>query len=302
MPPTNEFQGRHQRIRWAKYLASHLDGAITKTALADELGLSVSRISQQVKAARGINEETAWDMGRALRVLGANTNELEALWAGGFFAELLRVIHLIAADVKNNGPKTALLLFCALPARMLNFELELMQDAELPENGRRYLAEYQAVIKSGNTHTEETDFDFDTRTHTPRSVRKIAAAVEELSRPERFTQYDIAHIALTRGEVPKGDAFSGDGTWSIGTVLRGDDDIIDMTIEAAKKRGSTWVPSLLVVRLWRMANEWVHDLALDSTEELDLIPDLFIPIAAQRQRTEYLDAVYSEMAYDRHAP
>jgi hypothetical protein len=183
-------------------------------------------------------------------------------------------------------------------ANMVSSYLQILH-SKLAARGRRYLAEYKDVVKSGETHTEETDYDFQTGTSTPRSLRNLAAVMHELSRPERFEQYERAHTALSRGDIPKGNAFSGDGQWSIAAVLRGDEDIIEAAIDAAKRRGRTWIPSLLVVRLWRMTNEWIHDLALDSTDELALIPDLFLPLAAQRQRSEDLDAYYSSMAYDR---
>jgi hypothetical protein len=251
-----------------------------------------------VNGERGVAEETAWAIGKALRELGADTNEVEALWAGAFFPELLRILHHIAADIRDHGPKTAVQLFAALPARMLRFELELMKGEEITAaRGARYLRDYQTILKTGITHTEEHRYDPKTQTKYYLSSLEIEKISEKLNQPARFAQYERAQKALMRGDVPEGGIMKGG--WSIAAELRGDDDLMNILVDVARKEGASWLPSLLIVRLWRLASEWISDLSFSSNVELEIIPDLFLPLLQQRQRDLELGAHYSSITYDR---
>ena len=75
-----------------------------------------------------------WEVGRALRELGADTNEIEALWAGGFFTAISRLLQRIA-----DGPRLAVQLIAVLPARMMAYETNLCADLDDVEHGMQWI-------------------------------------------------------------------------------------------------------------------------------------------------------------------
>lgn len=298
MPPLSKFEGEQQRRRWASYLGQYVgEGKITPTALNARLGGShaVSRVSRWLRGERGVGEDTAWEVGHALRGLGADTNEIEALWAGGFFAAIFRLLQWIASE-GDPGTQSAVRLFSLLPARMLSFETKLCEDvAENVEHGIQYLKMYHTLAAGGYPYTEERGYENpedwrEGRSYSP-TERFVQRLVPDVYSSERFRVYQRAWERVCRGDRPAAALRTNDS-------FRGDDDLIDVLCDAAGRMKERWVPSLLCVRLWRIALEWADELApvekgtgySPSCADFVLIPDLFLLAAMVVLRKDEVEA------------
>jgi hypothetical protein len=180
MPRLSNFAREHQCRRWAAYLSLFVGGErnITPTALNTRLSGSqgVSRVSQWLRGKRIAAEATAWDVGRALRLLGASTNELEALWAAGYFPALIRLLQLIAADIKAGGPAIAARLFSVLPAQMVLYETQLVANLESIPTGAQYLWAYRQLHNGGSRYTEVRIYDWKSRQYVSAAARDMSGA------------------------------------------------------------------------------------------------------------------------------
>jgi hypothetical protein len=282
MPSSSKFEGEQRRRRWSTYLARYIGGTgkITPTRLNTRLGgnQGVSRVSEWLRGDRGVVESTAWDVGRVLRELGADTNELEALWAAGFYPAILRLLQLIAADVRGDGPAIAARLFAVLPARFVTFEADLVSDVKITDLGARYLWAFHQIQAGAPTHTQVRSYDRQERQSFSRAQRRLPDLLRDVYANERFPQYEATWKRVIRGDRPRGS------TTSIGGWLRGDDDLVDVIVEAADRMMYHWIPSLMVVRLWRLTGEWIEELYPQDASDLEVVPDIFLPMLVQRQR------------------
>jgi hypothetical protein len=301
MPAVSKFFGEQHRLRWSSYLRQYVGpGKISPTALAGRIGNSVSRVSNMLKGERSVGEDLAWDIGHALRDLGADTNEIEALWAGGFFAAIFRLLQQVASE-PNNGVTLAVGLYSLLPARMLTLETSLCKNVADVEHGAQFLQAYRRLaegeepvtephsttitIRLPENHSNSPHYQFfRAAAHSPSRRRAFVLAIKTYA-PEHFDLYQRAWELVCRGDRPKGPA-------RVNQHFRGDDDLIDVLFDAAVRMKERWVPSLLIVRLWRIAFEWVDEL--EPVERapghnpffatFDVIPDLFLATATVNAR------------------
>ncbi|HEY0382233.1 MAG TPA: hypothetical protein VGC72_08550 [Candidatus Elarobacter sp.] len=245
----------------------------------------VSRVSEWARGDRGVGESTAWDVGRALRELGANTNEVEALWGAGFFPAILRFLQLTATNVHGDGPATATRLFAVLAARFVQFETDLLSDVESTDHGARYLWAFHQ-LRSGrtNAHTSTLIRLAGTASYFTRTAAIWLNYFSTFYSAERFAHYEGTWKSVARGDRPSGS------TTSIGGWLRGDDDLLDVIFDAANRMADRWIPSLMIVRLWRLASEWIDELYPQEASDMGVIPDIFLPLFLQRQRAAEVDA------------
>jgi len=283
MPPDSTFEGKHRLVRWSTYLGQYVgDGKpISRTRLNNHLGggQGVSRVSGWLNGKRGLEADTAWDVGRALRELDVDTNEIEALWAAGFFKDVIRLMQHVAAD-DENGTTHAGRLFVTLPARMLNFETSLCAGVETVEHGLSDLRMFHTLGSGAPSHTELDSHDAIRRNET---ISKAYA-------PELFALYQRAWEMASRGGNPTAPQADG-------KKFRGDDDMLEIVTDAIIRMKERWVPSLMVVRIWRMGADWAEEIAPSETD-FDALPDIFLRGGALRERESMVDTLHAEWAAD----
>jgi hypothetical protein len=240
-------------------------------------------VTAWLRGTQGVGEDTAWAVGQALRKLDARTNEIEALWAAGFFATLFRLLQQISHAPDGTG--LAVRLFALLPARMLEFETSLCETIVDTQHGAQYLAGYHSLAAREWLNEDTAPLVED------HPVRRVAALCANAYADEHLRIYQHAWERVTLGD------YGARAQHQPGDACRGDDDLVDVLCDMSDRMRDRWVPSLLIVRLWRMATEWANEVAPCDSSDFEIIPDIFLPEAAVRERDFYMDQYAEEAAF-----
>lgn len=130
MPNKSAFFELHHKQRWSRFVTWQLAATeCSVNRLSMELGEPQSRVAKWSRGERGVSSQSAWDTGEALRVLGAQTCGAQALWAAGYFPDLVLLIGHLAAGAKAKSRREVIHdTYLALPNSMLAFESMLCNE------------------------------------------------------------------------------------------------------------------------------------------------------------------------------
>lgn len=214
-----------------------------------------------------------FDYGEALRdAFGWQTSGIEALYAYGYFTDLLTLLKHISVDRANGGPSLAVLAYCILPAIFIGFERKVLTTTlDYIVAGDKDAAE---IIRKRHRRDIEC---FDNRTiggkHSLPAVSPEQAAplIEELrslrarkviSRAWNHAIHNRLLATVSANEWPP--EYAGEDNISV----------IDAITDLSKQMTDT-IPTLAIVRLWRLLAEWAQDVSATFWVRREFLPDVF---------------------------
>jgi hypothetical protein len=304
MPPRTRVQSEYLKKRIAAYFAKLLEEKnASKKKLGMMLGVSTSRVNQWMSGDRGMMPEIAFFSGEQFRKNGWQTSGIEFLWAAGFWSEVLTVIKVLS--VGSSVTEAALILFCWLPYRMIDFERALVKD--------RLLNTFGITLEECDIAGRLDEFAF---SGSVASVIEVDAAQGDLERLAFFARSDPGarecagflndHAALRRSNESFTALDEGcntsefhdaiDQAWRqrmrshvVADVKNlGMDRIanlfdlylIDGIIGASRLIDGQMFPSFAIPKLWRLCTGWFHEIG-DSgpTGLFPALPDHFMTVS-----------------------
>lgn len=122
-------QSEFQRVRWSVFLEETFAGtSASRNRVAEALDLPTSRVSQWMSGERGVEAGTAFALGETLRCdFGIATSGIEALYAAGYFGDVLRVLRAVSLDERPESRRIAVALYAALPGGFLASDVRALE-------------------------------------------------------------------------------------------------------------------------------------------------------------------------------
>jgi transcriptional regulator with XRE-family HTH domain len=290
MPPCTPLLALFVKARWSTYLRGLTTAdRLTKSAIARNLDVPVSRVTQWLNGERLVVAETAFDIGEALREkLGLETSGVEALYACGYLAEVLLLLKHLSVDLAAEGDLLAVDIYSWLPGSMFSLE-HAMVNAQFAAAARHGI-ESTDILRSNlreyvRLGTELDLYAYNANEHAaPRG--KIAATLRSpAARATIVAAWQDVHTGRLRATnaLPKTETVRRRGVTRSQEVLAllrgvplpelpdifvevtqarkfelntdGNAAFIDAVIDVARQSRSA-MPSLCAPRLWRMIAEW----------------------------------------------
>jgi hypothetical protein len=316
MPPTSSAQSEHSRRRMKAYFSGlQRDRDVSKNKIGALVDVNSFRVSEWTSGRRLMSPEKAFDLGTALRSeFGWPTSGVEFLWACGYWSDVLSIIKHLAADGHPRATDSAIMLYCWLPLRMLEFEHQEItarlrdkhgiDDAQLrytfqlayPETswlenlGRPDLLKQVrdlGQIDPGAGEIQRYYLDNSTgRYDEDGNLEELRAELEFLCRTDAFqNRIERAWQSYYNGELDSRAIASRVGTSeAIGLFEL---HIIDALIEASRKLNDVMHPSYAVPRIWRMSAAWIYDIDEEAAHHwIPTLPDNFVNVPEARTREE----------------
>jgi hypothetical protein len=285
MPELRHQAARYAMIRWAQYL-SDLTGSMkprqTQEKIANALNIDTGRLRQWRRRDRGAESDAVFDHGEALRDEFAwETSGIEALYAYGYFSDVLRLLKHISVDRANKGPHIAVVAYCTLPVIFIEFEREVLK-ATLDWITKRDRDAAEVIRK--RYRYDIARFDAESTTSGMGgflSVQPQAATSGSLEVRGAGEAIELLRAKGTRKVISR--------AWKHVLADRllpnpspdeppleyiGEDNLlfIEAIIKLSRQMTDT-IPTLAVVRLWRMLAEWADHVEYGWGR--DFIPDAF---------------------------
>lgn len=292
--------------RWSRYITDQLSAhGLSRTALATRLGIGTQRVSLWCGEKRGVEPESAWDTGEALRTLGARTSGIEALWAAGYFDDVIRTLQSLALQ-DEDGPRRAGLLYTALPVAMMPLECRIAASirhvipSDMPRDEQLALARHYQETSDpygfSGSFADERDLDY-IAAESERYIRddglKYGAfsakwfTERERTLREAFTSEAYDALAHSWGLVVRGATIRRDANMMVTlgkpedfyveiAVYPGDQHLSAALADLVERWRPVLIPTLIGVRVWRLLHEWVDEL-MPKAVDVERVPDAYLP-------------------------
>lgn len=295
-------QAEYQRVRWSLYLDALLAaGGPTRARFADALELPTSRVSQWLAGERGVEAGTAFVVGERLReTFGVRTSGCEALYAAGYFADLLRLLREAALEDRGPARERAVALYCSLPRRFLASEIRALDGYARTVDGYRESefehheaarlrrdAELAATRTAHDAPSASLEIDAELMSHA--AVEQFRTAWQRAQHPLDLPRVVIAPPMPMPGAAASSRAVPAAVPVPAVTRIAPLDPppveaiaaLIDVIIALARALESR-NPTLTAPRLWRMLAEWAFELAPSAFERYaPLLPEAYAHFATR---------------------
>jgi hypothetical protein len=290
VPVRPDSQTEFVRPRWSAYVHETIDShRITRSHLATLAEVPTSRVAEWLDARRGVEPQTAFQIGEALRADGLATDGFCALYACGYPADLFVRLRTLTTGLRASRTSRtyALAVYCGLPGRMLSRELRLLDVVRAPERRSPFsegadayefarlklagaaqerrrssivhlIAEIEAACKLDDPTIREILQSEEISSETGIQVDKIPFA-------DRL-EHDIAPSVVLAAGLPTTALgwferlvpfLDGAATTNIRRDAGGV--IMDIVIAVARAV-RVYDPATMTPRLWRMLGEWAYGL------------------------------------------